>query len=1476
MDQNELENIKKYYGTKLRCLKKEEPYDKNPSFEKKLLKTDYSYEEWKIIIQSLESIKDERLNEGDYDPSKFDNLNIDPIHFFYELLQNADDCNASEIYIEITLDKISFRHNGSKLFSLKDLLNICSLGQSDKEETKIGKFGVGFKTVFSFCEEPIIKCQNGCNFRLKERVIPEFIEGNKDGIDTAFILHIDGKKIEDAFLNKLKELDIDWNILLFLNKISSVNVKNTISGEDYLLKKEKSGDNICCLKKNGDVLSSWLKKAYDLDELKKKYNLPMVPKIIVAIYLEDDILTPLKNLEDNRFYLYMPFESEINPFKFLIHADFECILNRGGFIRKGYNEEIFQCIKEKIFDLIDNLSKHSEYEHSFLNVLPLPNDKDFKDEFYSNFPEEISAFVKDKIVFTDNFGEKINNPNISHIANADIVETINDDEKLIKGISKTLVNFKLHEFTFEFIKRWKIMPVFSIDDFIDEIKPIDLSYKSNNWFIKLFIKFNDRLINIENGKKKDNVNSEKYAELDEQYNNLIEKIQNLKIYRDENRNLGHLLYDELYDEIKVVRYFFLPDDEETKLDPDGYSLFKEKLTFLNEELFRNENEDLLTSFFKRIGVNNFNPRAVIDSYILMEFDNFINKRGDVNEDDLFSYITYIFKNYINDDKILDESSKKIPLKTKDNKWILPTKIYFSSQYFPETDPSHYLEEIFSSINNTNFLDPEYITKIRFNIEINFGEIIKFFMELGVEDKPRIETVKINKDGFNRYEDEYKTFINKEMDQKKIRQNWMNRPQFDVKTCFDYTSNNIISFLELDLEDTKKEDLYKKLILLLDSKWNYYQIHQIKLTGEYWTSNSYAYKTEISIKTNSVIESLLGLKWIPSTGGFRCPKQVFYNEEGLQLIPNQHYLFGVELKNEDFINTFFQKEDIKNIIQVISTIKDLNIDFEEKLEKLIGILMFLSKKEVGDDLKDKEIILVYEGCEKWYSINKVFWNYSEQNINLLGERGFISDKYPDELYFLFTSLGMRDECNIEDYLERLKELNEFYKEGFNEIEFKKNIDIIYGIIEDLLENNQDIEDQIEDFKNNGVVYCEDGEFRKLNVTSKIFFNDNKQLYERFGRKYENLKQCFIDADYKKFPLFFKKLGFYSFRDSAKKELIEGSIKHLPVEDNLFDLKNIGKYVIDIFKNVHKNRKLTDKDMQKISDFASVKVKYAECIPVRYYIEQLDNFDIINGENYLYHAESKIIFIKNSKEKHKKIIGIAKGLCDLFLISQTHAPFFEYVIENSKNAQKIEEYLEAHEIDLENYVAGEGEAGEGEAGEGETGEGEAGEGEAGEGEEVGNKKFTFEELLEKCKFSPPDTEERSEKIIEITKRQRNATFGKAIKQIYEDKCAVCGLIAYDLKRNPEAQWAHIKPVSKPHYGPDDIRNGFALCRFHHWAFDKGLFALSDDYNIIVKENLPENGNYEKLTQFEGKKIFIPADSFKPATKFLKYHRDNIFKI
>lgn len=91
---------------------------------------------------------------------------------------------------------------------------------------------------------------------------------------------------------------------------------------------------------------------------------------------------------------------------------------------------------------------------------------------------------------------------------------------------------------------------------------------------------------------------------------------------------------------------------------------------------------------------------------------------------------------------------------------------------------------------------------------------------------------------------------------------------------------------------------------------------------------------------------------------------------------------------------------------------------------------------------------------------------------------------------------------------------------------------------------------------------------------------------------------------------------------------------------------------------------------------------------------------------------------------------------------------------------------------------------------------------------------------------------------------------------------------MEGNPEAEWAHIKSVEDN--SPDHIGNGLALCRFHHWAFDAGLFSISDDYRVLINKNLPEKGDYDNIVKFEGKKIFIPKE-IKPDIKFLKYHRN-----
>ena len=71
-------------------------------------------------------------------------------------------------------DSVEFEHNGDRLFSIKDVESITSIGISTKKDdhTNIGKFGVGFKAVFTYTSTPEIK-SGEYHFRIRDLVVPD-------------------------------------------------------------------------------------------------------------------------------------------------------------------------------------------------------------------------------------------------------------------------------------------------------------------------------------------------------------------------------------------------------------------------------------------------------------------------------------------------------------------------------------------------------------------------------------------------------------------------------------------------------------------------------------------------------------------------------------------------------------------------------------------------------------------------------------------------------------------------------------------------------------------------------------------------------------------------------------------------------------------------------------------------------------------------------------------------------------------------------------------------------------------------------------------------------------------------------------------------------------------------------------------------------------------------------------------------------
>ena len=170
----------------------------------------------------------------------------DQTHFIYELLQNAEDVKATSVKFSLHPDRLEFEHSG-RLFNEADVRGICGVGEGTKTEdfTQIGKFGIGFKSVYAVTNCPEIHSGND-HFRLEHYVRPFEcdVKSPAKGYTTLFIFPFDRKDFDapmafDELQASLKNMPT--HTILFLKHIKEINIK--INGDDCLTLSKKIAAN---------------------------------------------------------------------------------------------------------------------------------------------------------------------------------------------------------------------------------------------------------------------------------------------------------------------------------------------------------------------------------------------------------------------------------------------------------------------------------------------------------------------------------------------------------------------------------------------------------------------------------------------------------------------------------------------------------------------------------------------------------------------------------------------------------------------------------------------------------------------------------------------------------------------------------------------------------------------------------------------------------------------------------------------------------------------------------------------------------------------------------------------------------------------------------------------------------------------------------------------------------------------------------
>lgn len=302
-------------------------------------------------------------------------------HFIFELLQNAEDAlrrqvppaQNREVQFRLDDDALVFSHFGAP-FTPEDVRFICGIGESTETHaqrlTDIGRFGIGFKSVYAFTDRPEIHSGDE-HFAIEDYVRPcgiAPIPTEPGQTVFRFPFRVDDETAHQDIHEGLSDLDL--STLIFLREIEQVSWHSGESRGNYLretriLPTANSARKITIVSESG-ADATYL--VFERPVFKPEHREKSVGRVEVAYHLLKDRVEPVESAKLSVFF------PTIVPTQFgaILQGPFRTTPSRDNIPRDDvWNKHLVAELAALVPDSIRHLKLIDKLDAKALEALPI-------------------------------------------------------------------------------------------------------------------------------------------------------------------------------------------------------------------------------------------------------------------------------------------------------------------------------------------------------------------------------------------------------------------------------------------------------------------------------------------------------------------------------------------------------------------------------------------------------------------------------------------------------------------------------------------------------------------------------------------------------------------------------------------------------------------------------------------------------------------------------------------------------------------------------------------------------------------------------------------------------------------------------------------------------------------------------------------------------------------------------------------------